>query len=167
MKPICVEKINENHWNIVFPAHVDPFYRTRHLDRCKQKLQTFYINKTFNKLCVQINGCHSTDMACLHLLRRGRGAIARAPAASPVMHAFRFRTPLFSVWGFQRHNNVPPFSMSLSDHVNGGLVELVLRPIAIHFQMPVLQTSRRLLHIGFAEYCRATPKGSRPYLLAL
>ena len=71
--------LRRNQWNIVFPAHIDPFYCTRYFDRCKQKLQTFFIDKTFNKLCVQINECHSTYMACLHLLSMGRGAMARAP----------------------------------------------------------------------------------------
>ena len=35
----------------------------------------------------------------------------------------------YPVWGSQRHIFVSPFSMRLGDHVNGGLVELRLKPV--------------------------------------
>ena len=33
------------------------------------------------------------------------------------------------VWGFQKNSIVSPFSIGLGDHVNGGLIELRLRPV--------------------------------------
>ena len=90
MRPICVE-INKTSFLLPILTHFIYF------DKCKHKLQTFIINKTFNKLCVQINGCHSTDIAYPHLLCRGRGAMARAPdclashACAPVSNRAVFR----------------------------------------------------------------------------
>ena len=55
--------------------------------------------------------------------------MARAPDCL-ASHAYDpGSNPADPVWGFQRNILISPFSMWLSDHVNGGLVELRLRPV--------------------------------------
>ena len=60
--------------------------------------------------------------------RRGRGAMARAPDDLVSHVCVPVSNPAVPVWGFRRTSIVSPFSMLLGDHVNGGVVELRLRP---------------------------------------
>ena len=43
------------------------------------------------------------------------------------MHASRVSTSADPEWGIQINSIVSPFSMSLGDHVSGGLVQLILK----------------------------------------
>ena len=60
--------------------------------------------------------------------RRGR-AMASAPDCLASHACVPGSNSTCPVWGFQRHSNVSSCSMWLGDPVNGGLVELRLRPV--------------------------------------
>ena len=58
--------------------------------------------------------------------RRGRGAMARSPDCLASHACVLVPNPAVHVWGVQRNIIVSPFS---GEHVNGGLVQIRLRPV--------------------------------------
>ena len=69
--------------------------------------------------------------------------------ASPVMQAFRVRTPLKPACFFQGNILVSPFSMLLGDHGNSRRVELWLKQVYQHLFRAGLRAPHITLYVRY------------------